>query len=268
MTSAYEATTPRSSTKTCFNDRQLDNPNVEETSSLSSSHVSLATNYSFFEELAVSSVEVSQVQSLNESFDGDVSVLGEKVQRMMDMREEKNVETINGSTNSMNDNLQVKESSGEETFLEDSEHSKKITGSNLISPMDSISEYASTNEQIKNQNEDKKRLKYQRANQDQRNLSVRERCTNDSIHDGVNFRDSTTGDTRVHSENMTKLDPDPTERQDGDSFYDAVRSGNSERVSMLIASGRVQNLDEPDWNVSGDPPLLIAATNRCLPMLR
>ncbi|KAK1124444.1 hypothetical protein K0M31_006799 [Melipona bicolor] len=32
-------------------------------------------------------------------------------------------------------------------------------------------------------------------------------------------------------------------------------------------SESVQNLDEPDWNVSGDPPLLVAATNYCFPIL-
>ncbi|XP_014483189.1 PREDICTED: serine/threonine-protein phosphatase 4 regulatory subunit 2-like [Dinoponera quadriceps] len=56
--------------------------------------------------------------------------------------------------------------------------------------------------------------------------------------------------------------------QSGGGFYEAVRSGNVKRVSALIAAGCVQNLDEPDWNVSGDPPLLVAATNQCLPVLR
>ncbi|XP_015176803.1 PREDICTED: receptor-interacting serine/threonine-protein kinase 4-like [Polistes dominula] len=47
-------------------------------------------------------------------------------------------------------------------------------------------------------------------------------------------------------------------------FYEAVRAGDAKCVATLLATGRVQNLDEPDWNISGDPPLLVAATNHCL----
>lgn len=284
MTSAYEMTTSRGSVKTCFNDQQLDNFNMEKASSLSSLHVSIATSNSSFEDFAVSSVEIDRLKSpsqSSESFDGNVSALGEEVQRM-DMREEKDEENINtDSTNSVNDISQINESSSEETFPEDSEKHEEMTSSIFILPVDNISENAFTrekNERIGSQNEDQERIKCQHINQNQRNLSVQERCADNSVHIGKNLRDSVTGDARVHC--ATKLDPDPIERRDGeaerggidrqddDSFYDAVRSGNAERVSMLIVSGRVQNLDEPDWNVSGDPPLLIAATNRCLPMLR
>ncbi|XP_034942760.1 ankyrin-3-like [Chelonus insularis] len=50
-------------------------------------------------------------------------------------------------------------------------------------------------------------------------------------------------------------------------FYKAVRMGDAEKIEELIAFGFVNNLNEPDWNVSGDPPLLVAATNHCLPVL-
>ncbi|OAD58887.1 Ankyrin-2 [Eufriesea mexicana] len=51
------------------------------------------------------------------------------------------------------------------------------------------------------------------------------------------------------------------------NFHEAVRAGDAKCVATLLASNSVQNLDEPDWNVSGDPPLLVAATNHCLPIL-
>ncbi|CAK9810639.1 ANK2 [Anthophora quadrimaculata] len=51
------------------------------------------------------------------------------------------------------------------------------------------------------------------------------------------------------------------------TFHEAVRAGDAKSVAALLASDYVQNLDEPDWNVSGDPPLLVAATNHCLPVL-
>lgn len=52
------------------------------------------------------------------------------------------------------------------------------------------------------------------------------------------------------------------------NFHEAVRAGDAKSITALLASNSVQNLDEPDWNVSGDPPLLVAATNHCLPVLR
>lgn len=51
------------------------------------------------------------------------------------------------------------------------------------------------------------------------------------------------------------------------NFHEAVRAGDAKCVAALLASNLIQNLDEPDWNVSGDPPLLVAATNHCLPIL-
>lgn len=51
-------------------------------------------------------------------------------------------------------------------------------------------------------------------------------------------------------------------------FHEAVRSGDAKKVEELAAYGSINDLDEPDWNVSGDPPLLVAATNHYLPVLR
>ncbi|XP_031843429.2 uncharacterized protein LOC116431733 [Nomia melanderi] len=51
------------------------------------------------------------------------------------------------------------------------------------------------------------------------------------------------------------------------NFHEAVRAGDAKCIAALLARDSVQNLDEPDWNVSGDPPLLVAATNHCLPVL-
>ncbi|XP_008555254.1 ankyrin-3 [Microplitis demolitor] len=50
-------------------------------------------------------------------------------------------------------------------------------------------------------------------------------------------------------------------------FHEAVRSGDAKKVEELAAYGSINDLDEPDWNVSGDPPLLVAATNHYLPVL-
>lgn len=51
------------------------------------------------------------------------------------------------------------------------------------------------------------------------------------------------------------------------NFHEAVRAGDAKCIAALLARDSIQNLDEPDWNVSGDPPLLVAATNHCLPVL-
>lgn len=51
------------------------------------------------------------------------------------------------------------------------------------------------------------------------------------------------------------------------NFYEAVRTGDAKCVATFLAGESVQNLDEPDWNISGDPPLLVAATNYCFPIL-
>lgn len=67
----------------------------------------------------------------------------------------------------------------------------------------------------------------------------------------------------IMSEKKIIYDPD-----DGEKFHKAVRNGDVDGVVELIANGFIQDLNEPDWNVSGDPPLLVAATNHCLPVLR
>ncbi|XP_076641512.1 uncharacterized protein LOC143352698 [Halictus rubicundus] len=51
------------------------------------------------------------------------------------------------------------------------------------------------------------------------------------------------------------------------NFHEAVRAGDAKCIAALLARDSIQNLDEPDWNVSGDPPLLVTATNHCLPVL-
>lgn len=52
-------------------------------------------------------------------------------------------------------------------------------------------------------------------------------------------------------------------------FYNAVRIGDSEKVDELLGQGAIADIDEPNWNVSGDPPLLVAATNdHCFQVLR
>lgn len=101
---------------------------------------------------------------------------------------------------------------------------------------------------------------------------TQERRTWDNVHIDEN---SHVASMRAHCENAEELRPDKAQdeivqdcQSDSYDFYDAVRSGNVKRVFALIASGCVQNLDEPDWNVSADPPLLVAATNQCLPVLK
>ncbi|CAD6238329.1 GSCOCG00008429001-RA-CDS [Cotesia congregata] len=50
-------------------------------------------------------------------------------------------------------------------------------------------------------------------------------------------------------------------------FHEAVRIGDASKVEELVTYGLIDDLDEPDWNVSGDPPLLVAASNHSLPVL-
>ncbi|XP_011314545.1 serine/threonine-protein phosphatase 6 regulatory ankyrin repeat subunit C-like [Fopius arisanus] len=58
------------------------------------------------------------------------------------------------------------------------------------------------------------------------------------------------------------------EADDSARFYEAVRIGDSEKVDELLGEGAIVDVDEPNWNVSGDPPLLVAATNHCYEVLR
>lgn len=291
MTSAYEAmteceqqkaTTPRDFAKAHFNDRELDNPDnsvadMEETSLSSSQRTNLATGNSSFQELTVKDSVLSE-----ELFQKNLSAPDEDVRRMTEnvRKEDKNEKSID--TSRMN-------KSRNELIFKDNEKHEEDPVLNLSMNNSTATENASTchakEDGQDNEVENQKKFK----DQEQRNRSVLEigvqeqHMTYDSnICVGDKSRDFTARDIRtcyekvaeLHLDTKAETQDEATEReiiigrQDSDSFYDAVRSGDVKRVSALIASGCVQNLDEPDWNVSGDPPLLMAATNHCLPVLR
>lgn len=294
MTSAFEATTEReqqqkattsrASTKTLFNGRELDNPDnsiadMEDISSSLSRKTNLATNSSYSEQLAA---EVNILSG--ESFQEDLSTLDENARKTTENackeeENEKNVDILRIDRLKKNEELKINEKHKENTIL-------NLSANNNIAPENTFTCHAKEDEHTKDDKiEDQERAK----DQDQRNQSileirVQERhtiCDSDT-HTRDKSRDFTAGDIRACYEKVAELGLDTkaetqnegTEReiiigcQDSDSFYDAVRSGDVKRVSTLIAGGCVQNLDEPDWNVSGDPPLLMAATNHCLPVLR
>ncbi|XP_029667996.1 ankyrin-3-like [Formica exsecta] len=291
MTSAYEATTERGQQKTMtlrdsakahFDGRELDNPDnfvvdMEETSS--SRRASLTTGNSSFEEFAV---KVSVLP--DESFQDDLSALDEDARRMTEnacKKEGKNEKSI--------DTSRMNKARNELIFKDNEEHEEENSVLNLSANNSTATENASTchakedgqNDEVENQEKFKDQ---KQRNRSMLEIGVQERhMTYDSnACIGDKSRDFTAGDIRACYEKVAELRLDTkaemqderTEReiiigrQDSDSFYDAVRSGDVKRVSALIASGCVQNLDEPDWNVSGDPPLLMAATNHCLPVLR
>ncbi|KYN09844.1 PREDICTED: ankyrin-3-like [Trachymyrmex cornetzi] len=266
MTSAYETTTEREEQKaTSPQDtaRVFFNPDaasdMEETSS--SSRASLATGDSSFEESTLfSSVEVS-VLSAGESFDGDLGMFEKE-------KENKDEGNISISVNLVNISQMNTSKNGELSFEDNERHKEKKS----VLLADYIaSESTSTCNARREQDKDQK-------NRNILQIQVQEQ-RDSSVHPGEKFRNSAMEDAvRVCCENVAEICLNTDEkqdefereiisRQDSDSFYDAVRSGNAKRVSMLIANGCVQNLDEPDWNVSGDPPLLMAATNHCLPVL-
>ncbi|KYM78144.1 hypothetical protein ALC53_11433 [Atta colombica] len=265
MTSAYETMTerekqkaisPHDTARVFFN---LDTASdMEETS-----RASLATGDSFEESMLFSSVEVN-VLSTGESFDGDL--------RMFEKEEENKEEgSVSISVNLVNDISQMNRFKNGELSFEDNERHKE---KKLVLLADYIaSENASTCSVEKEQDKNQK-------NRSILKIQVQEQCVS-NVHPEEKFRDSAIEDAvRVCCENVVEIclnthtdekqdefEREIISRQDSGSFYDAVRSGNAKRVSMLIANGCVQNLDEPDWNVSGDPPLLMAATNHCLPVL-
>lgn len=271
MASAYEMTTERQKATTSqrdtakgrYNSEELNNldADMEETASLSQTR--LATGDSFFEESTLSSVEVN-VLLPGESCDED---LGKE-------KEDGGEESVSVSANSVNDISRMSRSMNEESFFEDNERrnerEESISLADNIVP-ESASTCGARREPVKD-----------RKNRSVLELRVRDRRACDSALDTEKkFRDSAAmqEDVRACCENVAEICLNTDEKgdefereiigqQDGDSFYDAVRSGNVKRVSALIANGCVQNLDEPDWNVSGDPPLLMAATNHCLPVLR
>ncbi|XP_012055778.1 PREDICTED: ankyrin repeat domain-containing protein 27-like [Atta cephalotes] len=265
MTSAYDTMTerekqkaisPHDTARVFFN---LDTASdMEETS-----RASLATGDSFEESMLFSSVEVN-VLSTGESFDGDLGMFE---------KEEENKEegSVSISVNLVNNISQMNRFKNGELSFEDNERHKE---KKLVLLADYIaSENASTCSVGKEQDKNQK-------NRSILKIQVQEQCVS-NVHPEEKFRDSAIEDAvRVCCENVVEIclnthtdekqdefESEIISRQDSGSFYDAVRSGNAKRVSMLIANGCVQNLDEPDWNVSGDPPLLMAATNHCLPVL-
>ncbi|KYN02488.1 PREDICTED: ankyrin-2-like [Cyphomyrmex costatus] len=268
MTSAYETTTEREEQKaTSPHDtvRVLYSPDVVSDMEETSSRANLATGDSYFEESTLlSSVEVSV--SPDESFGGDPKMFEKE-------KESKDEKSVGVSVNLVDDILQMNRFKNRELSFEDNERHEEeksvLLADNISS--ESASMCSAKREQVKDLGKDQK-------NRSTLEIQVLQEQCDSGIHSGEKFRDSAVEDVRVCCENVAEIrlrtdkKPDDFEReiisqQDSGSFYDAVRSGNTERVSMLIASGCVQNLDEPDWNVSGDPPLLMAATNHCLSVL-
>ncbi|XP_015112083.1 serine/threonine-protein phosphatase 6 regulatory ankyrin repeat subunit B [Diachasma alloeum] len=76
------------------------------------------------------------------------------------------------------------------------------------------------------------------------------------------------GSTGVGGGNGDEASDDGWEADDCAGFYEAVRIGDSRKVEELLGEGAIVDVDEPNWNVSGDPPLLVAATNHCYEVLR
>lgn len=280
MTSAYETTTeceqqkatsPHETAKVRFNGREPDNPYTVadmENETSSSSRASLATGDSSIDESTLSFAEASVLP--DESFNGIVGMFEKE-------KEDKNMEYVGASVSisSVNGISRMSDSKNEKLPFEDNERQKERKESVLLADNTALESNASTcnarREQVKDQIKD------------QKNWSVLEEIRMQELHTcgsrvyaGEKFRDSAMEDVRACCENVAEICLDANEKQDEfereiigrqDSFYDAVRAGNAKRVSALIANGCVQNLDEPDWNVSGDPPLLMAATNQCLPVL-
>lgn len=293
MTSAYEATTEReqqqkttilrASTKAHFDGRELDISNnsiadMEDTSLSLSREANLTTDSSFSEQLAA---EVNVLPG--ELFQEDLSALDEITRKTAEntyKEENKNERSVDVS--------RINRSKRNEEFINEKHKENSVlnlSANNNIASENAFTCHAKEDEYIKDKIEDQERSK----DQDQRNRSIleigvqeRHMICDSNTHARDKSRDFTAGDIRACYEKVAELGLDTkaetqnegTERQiiigrqDSDSFYNAVRSGDVERVSTLIASGCVQNLDEPDWNVSGDPPLLMAATNHCLPVLR
>ncbi|XP_011867663.1 PREDICTED: ankyrin-3-like [Vollenhovia emeryi] len=243
MTSAYETTTEREQQKaTSPRDTVAD---MEETSS--SSRASLATGDS-------SSVEIGPLPG--ESFDGDLRMYEKEM-------EHKDEGSVGASANSVNDVSRMSGPKSEELLLEDNERHEEEKESISLERAESASTCSARRKRVKD------------LGKDQNNWSVPE---SPEIRTHRRRAGEDVEDVRACCENVAEICLDADEKQDelerevvgqrdADSFYDSVRSGNAKRVSELIANGCVQSLDEPDWNVSGDPPLLMAATSHCLPVL-
>ncbi|XP_012535725.1 ankyrin-1 [Monomorium pharaonis] len=267
MTSAYETTTTKreqqkatslhETTKIHFNG-ELDNlgtiTDIEKTLALS--RASLATGNSFFDESTLSSVEVSVPPG--ELFDRTLGMFEKE-------KEDKDEGNIGVSVNGI---LQMRSFKNEELSFEDNERLKERKKSVLLAD-NTVQESTSTCNTRKEQIKENRSVLGEVQVQEQRTYNSR-------VHVVEKFQDSAVEDVRACCEDVAEISLNAGEKQDEfereivgqqDSFYDAVRSGNAKRVSALIANGCIQNLDEPDWNVSGDPPLLMAATNQCLPVL-
>lgn len=293
MTSAYDeamtereqtAATLRATAKLCP-DQELDIPetlvDVEERSS---SLTSLATGDFASEEFLVASSSVAISVLPGESIDeGFTSGPDEQTPRTTDGHEkdddkdnhEANLDCSANPLNETND-ISRMDKSGNKESLFFGDHERQGDMKELVTTLSASCSIASENSTMCTSK--KEQVKDQR-NQSVLEMRAQERHTCGNVHVEENFRDSHEAGTRTHYENAKELHPDETRdvvdreivqgcQSDSYNFYDAVRSGNVKRVSALIASGCVQNLDEPDWNVSGDPPLLVAATNQCLPVLR
>lgn len=278
MTSAYnEATLEREQkAKFCIAGivQKLNNPetliDMEESTS---SRASLAMGDSSSDEsFPISSVEVSV--STDKSFDGDISSAHEEERKTTDGREDdiKDEESFNCSTLSeTSDNSWRNRFRSKESFENDERRGETKGSFTILTANSTAPEIAIICGPRKGQVKDQK-------NQSGLEICVQERRAtyDDGVNAGNDVHDSA-GDVLLCCKNLAEFRLDEMQhetekeisldRQD-DRFYDAVRSGNAKRVSALIASGCVSNLDEPDWNVSGDPPLLVAATNHCLPVLR
>ncbi|EFN84193.1 serine/threonine-protein phosphatase 6 regulatory ankyrin repeat subunit B [Harpegnathos saltator] len=296
MTSAYDeaATTPRGAVKLGpVTGQELDNPEtlagMEERSF---SRTSLATGDSAGVEApaASSSAEISLPPGESSFDENSTSVHGEDTPKTTGEHEEvdgkddtheANLNCSTSSSNETNDTLvrMDRTRNKESSFLEEHEqHGEREESISVLPAVENAATCTSRKGQVKDQIKDHR-------NQSVLEARAQERHTCDDDRAEENSRNSQTASQdephtlRAHCENAEEPRPDEAQDEVADreiaqgcqndcyNFYDAVRSGNVKRVSALIASGCVQNLDEPDWNVSGDPPLLVAATNQCLPVL-
>jgi len=291
MTSAYGATieceqkitAPREFVKICFDDRELDNPNssvigMEEISS--SSRTSLVVSDSSLEELAICFIENSTLPDKSDNHENVNEKTRQKEDKAKTLDIFLNLTTDSSEVDKSENEKESSENTDKDRHKEMKENEKK--DSNPISiAYGAILEDASTcrttkKEQIREQGRSKDPSK-NKQNQTALGIQMQERpalANDNNIYIKGNFEELAMMNARVYCEDAAEscLDTDERQHENGEReivgqndndklFYDAVRSGNVKRVSILISSGDVQNLDEPDWNVSGDPPLLMAATN-------
>ncbi|XP_011641143.1 ankyrin-3-like [Pogonomyrmex barbatus] len=227
-----------------------------EKAALSLPRGSLATGDSSFKESTISSTKVSVLP--NESLDGDSGAFEKE-------NEGKDEECAGDSRNLANLDIS-RRSKNEESLLED-EKEKRESITSVTSMDNTASESASMcarQEQVKDQIKD---LDKDQKNRDMLEIQERHACDEEKSEDALAKRIQEAITTRL--ELLPQHTAWMTQKQDQNeiSFYNAMRSGNTKRALALLASGCVQNLDEPDWNSSGDPPLLMAATSCCLPLL-